>query len=359
MTDDYAERAARVLAEARNHLDAQVRQDSETAILEIEEAIVISARRVRHRRAAVAGLASAALLGIAVMAISRWLAPVAVPVAVTPVVSRPVEQNLGVDSRAPRWPFVFDVGSTGRLQGNAGTYVAAANDALAAGDRIETDVLPLAVRSPDGTRLVLGPHSDLALERSDAVARFRIAKGTVNVKVSPLSMGERFLVETPDREIEVKGTHFDIGLGPRNGCSGRTVTRVAVEEGTVIVRSPDGAERIVRAGERWPIDCVGDRGEAGSARLTPNIARTVTPARSRVTRSSAPSSDRMPSSSTLAIENDMFSAAARAARAGDRSEALRLLERLIADYPASPLREGALVERAKLLSQTAEKGTKP
>jgi len=125
----------------------------------------------------------------------------------------------------------------------------------------------------------------------------------------------------------------------------------------VIVRSPDGAEQMVRAGERWPIDCNSERSDVRPTRPSPDVVRTATPARSRVTRSSARSSDGLSSSSTLAIENDLFSGAVRAERAGDRGEALRLLERLMADYPASPLRESALVERTKLLSQTHEKGT--
>ena len=54
------------------------------------------------------------------------------------------------------------------------------------------------------------------------------------------------------------------------------------------------------------------------------------------------------SPSTLATENDLFSSALKAGRAGDRREAVELLNVLLARFPNSPLRQSAESARAKL-----------
>jgi outer membrane protein assembly factor BamD (BamD/ComL family) len=52
---------------------------------------------------------------------------------------------------------------------------------------------------------------------------------------------------------------------------------------------------------------------------------------------------------TLAAQNDLFQEAMGYKRQGSAGLAVTRLERLIAEYPASPLRESATVERMKLL----------
>ena len=54
--------------------------------------------------------------------------------------------------------------------------------------------------------------------------------------------------------------------------------------------------------------------------------------------------------STLAQENQLFREAADASRNGDVSGALSRLEQLLARYPASPLAQGALVRKFRLLA---------
>ena len=54
------------------------------------------------------------------------------------------------------------------------------------------------------------------------------------------------------------------------------------------------------------------------------------------------------SPSTLATENDLFSSALKAGSAGDRREAVELLDVLLARFPQSPLRQSAESARAKL-----------
>lgn len=54
------------------------------------------------------------------------------------------------------------------------------------------------------------------------------------------------------------------------------------------------------------------------------------------------------SASTLATENDLLSSALKAGRAGDRREAVELLNVLIARFPNSPLKQSAESARAKM-----------
>ena len=55
--------------------------------------------------------------------------------------------------------------------------------------------------------------------------------------------------------------------------------------------------------------------------------------------------------STLADENRLFKDAAEATRAGDTEGALRQLDRLLEQYPASPLAQTALVRKLRLLDK--------
>lgn len=333
MTEPYADLAARILRDARSHLAFPADHDSEADIAEIGLAIVRTARRARRRRVGLAVLAAAACSLVFGLLLHRWHAP-------TPVVSAPPAPQPA--ARASRWPMTIERRGAELLPDGQDDEV------VTAGQRLETDALPLTLRAPDGTRLTLEPHSGMLMERGDAVARFRLVRGTVKAQVAKLSAGEQFLIETPDREIEVKGTRFSVHLASQPSCDLQTVTRVAVEEGTVLVRGPDGLGDLVRTGERWPGPCADDRTQTPGARNSAPRARTSHRPRSETGQSAAPSEE----ASTLAIENDLFSAAMRAKRAGEPGEAKRLLDRLIADYPTSPLRRAALDERAKLALPT-------
>jgi ferric-dicitrate binding protein FerR (iron transport regulator) len=240
----------------------------------------------------------------------------------------------------------------GRLIGGAGVRTALPGAPLGQGDILETDTAAVALRSPDGTRLVVGPHTDLALARDGGVRWFRLARGQLDLEVAKLSQGERFVVETPDREVEVKGTRFKIQLVSRDTCGAGTITRVNVEKGVVTVREKDGAEDAVRAGGSWPTACadghaavVQARRETSGARAAETLPRT---AATSLREKAKPSPAVGRASSTLAIENDLFTSAVRAERLGDKVGALNVLDRLINSYPGSPLREAATSERLKV-----------
>jgi hypothetical protein len=58
-------------------------------------------------------------------------------------------------------------------------------------------------------------------------------------------------------------------------------------------------------------------------------------------------------SSTLSEQTELFAAASQAARGGDSAKALALYGKLLAAYPASGLRENAIVERMRLLQSAS------
>jgi hypothetical protein len=152
--------------------------------------------------------------------------------------------------------------------------------------------------------------------------------------VAKLEAGQRFVVLTPDAEVEVRGTRFHVALAsPDENCGHGTPTRVVVDEGVVVVRSPTGEVR-VPAGERWPAVC-------------PAPPAPVPPPPSIVARRQSRPALATPAS-TLATENDLFGAALRAERSGDRAEAAHLLDALLTRFPGSPLRESAQRARARV-----------
>lgn len=164
--------------------------------------------------------------------------------------------------------------------------------------------------------------------------------------MTKLKAGERFVVTTPDSEVEVRGTHFQVTVVPPDeACGQGLVTRVAVSEGVVVVRSL-GHEIRVEAGHSWPLGCpertaspVRSMPERGAASVK-RAAGHTSPAKDESAASVSPS--------TLATENDLFSAALKAGRAGDRREAVELLDVLLTRFPQSPLKQSAESARAKL-----------
>ena len=258
-----------------------------------------------------------------------------------------------------------------------------------------------------GTQLAVEEGSDMTIVEEGATQVFALAGGALRADVAKLGAGQRFLVRTADAEVEVRGTSFRVAVSPSDpACGGGTTTRVAVYEGAVVVRNA-GIDWTVAKGESWPAGCVparraplvsrahggvaragaapGVRGASSTTGSTsaagtigaataagpapaapmPAAASGTTPAASSGTTSTSSgatstssgttsTSTSTPSSpgSTLAEQNDRFSAAIAAKRSGDASGAIAAFERFVAAYPTSPLAESALVERMKLLAST-------
>jgi hypothetical protein len=216
------------------------------------------------------------------------------------------------------------------------------------GERLQTDGRSISLATKDETAIEVEPHSDLLLARADSERWLQLGSGAVDVHVAKLKAAERFVITTSDAEVEVRGTRFRVAVVPAvDDCGQGTVTRVSVTEGVVVVRW-SGQQRRVEAGSHWPADCA-ERAvsvaPSPAADLRARSNRQTSP-RASVVRVS-PSVGVSPS--TLATENDLFGAALKAASAGDRREAMQLLDVLLARFPASPLKESAAVERARLI----------
>jgi hypothetical protein len=321
----YAERAARLLRAARARIRPHRSAPPENAIAAIAEAIERTASRQRRRRVATAaGLATAILGAVALVAAAPWRSPGTVALVPT-----------RVPANVPRATLVagFEVRAT-LASADGQLRPLPAGHAWVSDERLQTDALPVALAGEDGTTVDLDPRSDLKLLRADAQQWLRLGRGSVALHVAKLRAGQRFVVLTPDAEVEVRGTRFHVALAaPDESCGHGTPTRVVVDEGVVVVRSAAGEVR-VPAGQRWPAAC-------------PAPPAAEPPRPSVVTRRLPRPVPATPSS-TLATENDLFGAALRAERSGDRAEAAHLLDALLTRFPQSPLRESAQRAQARV-----------
>jgi hypothetical protein len=302
------------------------------AITAIAQAITARARRRRAVRWAGGAVAVAAAIG-GVFAGSHFvrqaLAPAASHVASSggpEIVAHPAAAGASVLVSGAEAPLV-----EGR--------------SLAAGSRIVTPANGHASLSfSTGTSVELGEGTDLTVGGEGGSEVLRLAGGLVDLHVAKLAVGQRFVVSTPDAEVEVRGTQFRVALVPPDpACGGGTTTRITVTEGVVVVRH-SGVESRVAAGERWPSACVGESASDLSGGDAPLAARPAT--RPFAGGRAAPTS-------TLAEQNDLFAEATAAKRRGDVAGAVTAFNRLLAKYPGCPLAEGASAERMRLLRATA------
>jgi FecR-like protein len=217
-----------------------------------------------------------------------------------------------------------------------------------------------------GTELRLAQESRIAVKAMGAVQRFRLGHGRLHAEVAPLEPGQRFLIETPDGEIEVHGTVFELGVVPsRSPCPVVTTTRLIVLRGVVEVRAA-GRDDFIRAGQHWPPECEALAGLSGSpgptaaaspfAESPPRADRSATVAAPRPTHRDSAPDGRAPaiSASELTAQNDLFAAAMTAKRRGQTTQALDELSRLIQRFPRGPLVEAAHVERMRLYRQSGD-----
>jgi ferric-dicitrate binding protein FerR (iron transport regulator) len=221
---------------------------------------------------------------------------------------------------------------------------------LAAGSRIVTPANGRATLSfSTGTTASLGEGTDLTVGGEGGTELLRLSEGSVDLVVAKLAAGQRFLVDTPDAEVEVHGTRFRVAVAPPDPkCGAGTTTRVVVTEGVVAVRH-GGIEWRLLAGDRWPNDCpapasvpaigapafVG-RG-AGDSVDVMSLARTPAGV------------GHAPRGSSLAAQNDLYEEATEAKHRGDVAGAMAAFDHLLAKYPTCPLAEAATVERMRLM----------
>ncbi|HEX6765560.1 MAG TPA: FecR domain-containing protein [Polyangiaceae bacterium] len=228
----------------------------------------------------------------------------------------------------------------------------------------------------NGTRIALDAGSYFEYREGRQTRRFGLRHGAAHVHVVKLSPGERFIVETRDAEVEVKGTVFDV-IAEENAECGE-LTRVVVHEGVVEVRAHGRTER-VPSGSRWPRACDEHSRTAAVEFSTATSATSATPSPRPAARLAAspregsattlaqpatgaeptppavpaePAAARpTPEESDLAEQNRIFGLAMQARRAGKLASALSSYEEFLERYPNGPLSESARVERIRILAK--------
>jgi hypothetical protein len=201
-----------------------------------------------------------------------------------------------------------------------------------------------------GTRLRVGADGRTRIVELGTMQRFALESGSLEASVAKLQPGHRFVVATPDAEVEVKGTRFELTVdGDSTPCEPDVRTRLVVQEGVVAVRH-GGSEVRVAAGSVWPT-CVPPPAPAAPEVHAAAMHRTRAHGAGHgtiVDPAPAPAAVAV-DPSTLAEQNDIFAAALAARQRGNRAEAIRWLDRLIARYPVGQLGDSARAERRRLI----------
>jgi len=343
----FASLAAKVLARATAPIAPPRESERAESIRLIEQAIRQKARRKRRVRWAYAGgvtlafAASAALL----LHAPRRAAAVANPVVVA--VGQPT-------------------GSGVRLLTSMGSEPLRSGSPLPPGGRLVADAEGgAALHLSTGTEIAIEHNANLTFNDAGPTEQFVLSAGSIRAHVAKLAAGQRFIVSTPDAEVEVRGTVFTVGIVDADpACGAGTRTRVGVSEGVVEVRS-GGLSSFVHPGESWPTHCSASTAnlpkneEPGRANAAPRAAT-----QSSALRGSTPSASVEPVTvaSRLAEQNDLFAQGVAARRAGDSARAISAFDTLLSRYPASALAESATAERMRVLAKadpaTAQRAAK-
>jgi ferric-dicitrate binding protein FerR (iron transport regulator) len=329
----YAALAARLLGRREPHY-APLAVDRERSIETIERALAARQKRVLRRRAL--GISAA----LAACAVAWWGVRGALSSSTTEprvaVVASPLLDGARVLDSTGEVP--LDPELKLRVGGRIGT-------AAGGGAHLELST---------GTRLELESASSLTLESQGALQRFALGAGALRARVAKLGPAERFVIDTPDAQIEVRGTVFRLSVLPRaQACGEGSRTRLDVAEGVVEVRAGSHLDRIA-AGQVWPSDC-GQDTDPSAVRAPPPEPSAAEPRAAAGVASGSKSPVKRPHSlprSPLAAQSDLFEQAVRAQRRGDAAGALRLYADLLERYPLSPLAENARVERMRVFAQS-------
>jgi hypothetical protein len=324
----YAQMVSRLLAqEAERH---DVTPPSEharaAAILAIEQAIVASTRRKKIRRfvwGSSALAAAAALFVVGANLRSHRALPLVTPpqtaIATGPaavVLLASNDDNEASASKPVTTPLTSGAHVVALPHGHA--QLAFAN----------------------GTKVDVEPGGELTIVEADASSVLELISGAARAHVAKLRANDRFVMKTVDAEVEVHGTSFRVALVPSDPlCGEGAKTRVSVFEGVVTVRY-QGAEYRLAPGDEWPRGCPAGKPIALAPPAVVDPARILPP--------SLPSSSR--SSSTLALQNDLFAQSIAARRRGNPREAIQNLETLLAKFPDGALAESAAADRMKILA---------
>ncbi len=114
------------------------------------------------------------------------------------------------------------------------------------------------------------------------VRRIALREGSLKIHVEHLLPQQRFLVDLPDGELEVRGTRFVV-----EASEGHT-KHVHVFEGLVALRLNGESERLIASGQDWVEQATTSPGDHGSGRGAPVAKARAIPAPSNVAPRSTP-----------------------------------------------------------------------
>ena len=335
--------AAKLLSRATAPAPVLAASDRDRAIARIELALRHKARRRRMRWAG--GLVAAACVAAACVA---WL--------MSPQATR-------APGLAPVVAIGQPMGSGARLFTTTGSEPLRSGGALPRGGHLVADAQGGAtLRLSTGTEIAIEHDASLAFSDAGPTEHFVLSQGAIRAHVAKLAPGERFIVSTPDAEVEVRGTVFSLALVESDSaCGGGNRTRLAVDEGIVEVRA-NGQSSLVHPGQRWPASCAALPAPANSSQAGPVPVRRVTVYTAgsaaplgREVHQPDPSTARVEpttNASRLAQQNDLFSKGVAARRSGDTAGAIAAFDTLLSRYPSSALAESAAAERMRALAPT-------
>jgi hypothetical protein len=194
----------------------------------------------------------------------------------------------------------------------------------------------------------IGGSSELSVVTPTASAhRLRLDRGHLHARVNDRpSAAPKLVVETPNVDVLVTGTVFQVDVTPGKGPT-EFDTAVTVTKGRVLVRHGATVLAAVTAGQSWSSVTV-----TTALATEPEVSRAVPKAVARPGRAVAATSPRVVRPGTLAEENSLFQSAVDARNQGDdRGEAERLAA-LLSRYPGSQLAGEARLERMRALQRT-------
>ncbi len=322
----YAEHASQLLAGATPELSPPREEDRLLAIRAVERAMGQKAKRRMAVRAASIGAVFAVAASIALYVVTKK-APK--PFALEPTPSLAVADVVE--------------GSAVTIRGRDELPLSS-SVAVSAGDRIVARPRSNArIKLWTGSTLVVEEGGDLSIVEHGASQVFSLALGAMRAEVAKLTLGQRFVVRTPEAELEAWGTSFRVARiqgGP--SCEGGLTTKLFVYEGRVVARATEH-EASIGPGQEWTAEC--ER----------RVVLPIAPPNSTSVTSEMPSARAAPPARGLQPINDLFAEAMDAKARGDKAKALSALQQLETRYPASPLAESATVERMKILASTNPK----
>jgi TolA-binding protein len=175
-----------------------------------------------------------------------------------------------------------------------------------------------------------------------------LADGDLSIHVRKQAAGERFIVDVPDGEIEVRGTTFEVGV--RHGMT----ESVHVDEGVVVIRIRHREEATLRSGESWSPELGGPNATAPRAALpTPAPSQailaptTATPANGA--QVAHPSLQARPGGHAVDETAD-YETAMGLYRGGQFKAAADAFHRFVTTYPTSGLSDDASFLEASALA---------